>query len=124
MGRSAFRDGFTDSALTEFGKLFDDVLFPLGVNTFGGVSDIDESGKIIVLMTQRINALVNRNECDQGIITGYFYGATELFGIARFTAAGAIDTSRRIRTGSRRPGSRFVTRSPRRRSRTGGRWWW
>lgn len=66
--------GFSDSALAEFGKLFDDVLYPLGVNTFGGVSDIDESGKIIVLMTQRINALVNKTECEQGIVTGYFYG--------------------------------------------------
>ena len=66
--------GFSDSALTEFGKLFDDVLYPLGIATFGGVSDIDESGKIIVLMSQRINALVKRDECDQGIITGYFYG--------------------------------------------------
>ena len=50
------------------------MLYPLGINTFGGVSDIDESGKIIVLMTQRINALVNRSECQQGIVTGYFYG--------------------------------------------------
>ncbi len=66
--------GFSDSALTEFGKLFDDVLYPLGISTFGGVSDIDESGKIIVLMSQRINALVARDECNQGIITGYFYG--------------------------------------------------
>ena len=66
--------GFSDSALTEFGKLFDDVLYPLGIETFGGVSDIDVSGKIIVLMTQRINALVAKDECDQGIVTGYFYG--------------------------------------------------
>ena len=66
--------GFSDSELVEFGKLFDDVLYPLGIQTFGGVSDIDESGKIIVLMTQRINELVNRSECQQGIVTGYFYG--------------------------------------------------
>ena len=66
--------GFSDSALTEFGKLFDDVLYPLGVASFGSVSDIDESGKIIVLMSQRINALVAKDECQQGIITGYFYG--------------------------------------------------
>ena len=66
--------GFSDSALAEFGKLFDDVLYPLGVATFGSVSDIDESGKIIVLMSQRINALVSKNECQNGIITGYFYG--------------------------------------------------
>ena len=66
--------GFTDSALTEFGKLFDDVLYPLATATFGSVSDIDESGKIIVLMSQRINALVAKDECQQGIITGYFYG--------------------------------------------------
>ena len=66
--------GFSDSALTEFGKLFDDVLYPLGIQTFGGVSDIDVSGKIIVLMTQRINALVAKNECTDGIVTGYFYG--------------------------------------------------
>ena len=46
----------------------------LGVAAFGSVSDIDESGKIIVLMSQRINALVAKDECQQGIITGYFYG--------------------------------------------------
>lgn len=66
--------GFTDAQLTEFGKLFDDVLYPLGIQTFGDVSDIDATGKIIVLMTQRINALVARNECSNGIVTGYFYG--------------------------------------------------
>ena len=67
--------GFTDEAIAALGPLFDRTLFPIGSAAFGSASDIDANGRIIVLMTPKVNALVNAAECaEQGFITGYFFG--------------------------------------------------
>jgi hypothetical protein len=67
--------GFTDEAIAALGPLFDQTLYPIGSGAFGSESDIDSNGRIIVLMTPKVNALVNAGECaEQGFITGYFFG--------------------------------------------------
>ena len=67
--------GFTDAALAEFGRLFDNPLFAITMQAFGGVSDIDNNGRVIVLLTQHVNALTAASEClTSGYVTGYFYG--------------------------------------------------
>ena len=67
--------GFTDADIARLGSLFDQRLYPLGAGAFGDPSDIDANGKVIVLMSPRVNALVNASECrDDGFITGYFFG--------------------------------------------------
>ena len=66
---------YTDAEFNAFGRLFDDVLYPIDENAFGPPSDIDGNGHIIVLMSQRINQLTKAADCPtQGYVAGYFYG--------------------------------------------------
>ena len=66
-------NGFSDSVLTRLGTWFDQDLYPLGVNTFGGPSDIDGNGKVIVLMTPVVNGLTPTTNCNV-VIAGFFFG--------------------------------------------------
>ena len=66
---------FSDSAYAAFGKLFDDVLYPIDTVAFGAPSDIDGNGHIIVLLSQKINELTPAADCQtKGFVAGYFYG--------------------------------------------------
>jgi hypothetical protein len=66
---------YTDEEFVAFGRLFDDVLYPIDESAFGPPSDIDGNGHIIVLMSQRINELTEAADCPtQGYVAGYFYG--------------------------------------------------
>lgn len=67
--------GFTDEDIQAFGDLFDKTLHPLGVQTFGAESDIDNNGHIAVLFTPLVNALTPSASCaTSGYVTGYFFG--------------------------------------------------
>ena len=66
---------YTDAELARLGSLFDTVLYPTVVGSFGPESDIDRNGKVLVFLTPRVNALVAANDCGQrGFVTGFFYG--------------------------------------------------
>jgi hypothetical protein len=67
------QNGFSDATLTRLGTWFDQDLYPIGVSTFGGASDIDANGHVIVLMTPVVNALTPRANCDV-VIAGFFFG--------------------------------------------------
>ena len=68
-------NGFTTTRLQRFGDLFDQTLYPIDTTAFGRPTDIDGNGRLIVLMTPRVNALVDETEClTDGFITGYFFG--------------------------------------------------
>ena len=62
-----------DADLARIGQLFDSRLYELDIKLFGSESDLDRNGKVIVLMSQYINGLVERAECSSGFIAGYFY---------------------------------------------------
>jgi uncharacterized protein (TIGR03437 family) len=67
--------GFTDQQLDLLGRLFDRKLYPVTVNAFGSVSDIDRNGHVAVLMTPVVNRLTDAATCQQfGYVTGFFYG--------------------------------------------------
>lgn len=69
------RDTLTRSEYADFGKLFDDVLYPIDTGAFGSPSDVDANGHIIVLLSQRINQLTPSTDCaSKGYIAGYFFG--------------------------------------------------
>ncbi len=71
----AFPLGFDDTKLEALGRLFDQDLFPLGISHFGGVSDIDDNGRVIVLLTPVVNSLSDRATCaTQGFVSGFFFG--------------------------------------------------
>lgn len=68
--------GFTAAEYANFGKLFDEVLYPIDTAAFGFPSDVDGNGHIIVLLSQKINQLTSRSECSStgAFVAGYFFG--------------------------------------------------
>ena len=49
-------DGFTDADLQMMGDFFDDVIWASSIAEFDYVNDIDGNGRVVMLITQRINA--------------------------------------------------------------------
>ena len=74
--------GFSDADIAEIGNMFDDDLYPIAVDRFGAESDIDGNGVVIVLLSKQINALIDADDCDNGFISGFFFGADIAPGIA------------------------------------------
>jgi hypothetical protein len=65
--------GFTASQLAAFGSLFDQTLYPIDTAAFGPPSDVDENGRVIMLMTPAVNALTKASDCQtNGFIGGFF----------------------------------------------------
>ena len=68
-------NGFTADQLQAFGQLFDQTLYPLDISTFGTPSDIDQNGRLIMLLSPIVNALTPTSDCaTQGFIGGFFDG--------------------------------------------------
>jgi hypothetical protein len=68
-------DQFTDAELTRLGQHFDRDLYPIDVAVFGAESDIDGNGKVIMLLTPVVNALIPKPACQtEGFVLGFFYG--------------------------------------------------
>ena len=68
-------NGFTSDQLQGFGQLFDQVLYPIDINTFGTPSDIDQNGHLIMLLSPIVNALTPASTCQtQGFVGGFFDG--------------------------------------------------
>jgi hypothetical protein len=66
-------NGFTPTQLTNFGTLFDQTLYPIDTTAFGGPSDIDGNGHVIMLMTPVVNADTPTATCNsQGFVAGFF----------------------------------------------------
>jgi hypothetical protein len=65
--------GFTPSQLQGFGQSFDQVLYPIDTTAFGVPSDIDQNGRVIVLMSQVVNGDTPASTCAiQGYVAGFF----------------------------------------------------
>ncbi|MBM4188932.1 MAG: hypothetical protein FJ206_16650 [Gemmatimonadetes bacterium] len=56
----------------ELGQTFDNRLYPIDQAAFGSESDIDTNQRIIILMTDAVNALTPN--CTGGRVVGYFFG--------------------------------------------------
>ncbi len=66
--------GYTPTDLTTVGQLFDDHLYPIDTTAFGHESDIDNNGRVVVLLTPRVNQLSPNCNVDGSVILGYFFG--------------------------------------------------
>jgi hypothetical protein len=74
-------NGLSDADLSALRDVFDTRLYPLDRTAFGSESDIDSNTVVIVLMTNQVNELVSKSECENtGFVTGYFYGADLIAG--------------------------------------------
>jgi hypothetical protein len=66
-------NGFTAAQLQQFGAYFDQTLYPIDTAAFGAPSDVDQNGRVIMLMTPAVNALVTASSCQtQGYVAGFF----------------------------------------------------
>jgi hypothetical protein len=67
--------GMDSVSLDSLSHIFDARLFALDTAAFGGVSDIDNNGVVIVLMSGVVNALVSSAQCQaSGFVAGFFFG--------------------------------------------------
>ena len=67
-------NGLDSADIDTLKQVFDARLYPLAVDTFGAVSDIDSNGVVIALMSPVVNSLVTKAECDSaGFIAGFFF---------------------------------------------------
>jgi hypothetical protein len=68
-------NGFTAAQLNDFGRLFDQLLYTMTVKAFGALSDIDQNGRVLVLLTPVINSLSPAADCATvGYVAGFFLG--------------------------------------------------
>ena len=66
-------NGFTSAQLQTFGTYFDQTLYPIDTTAFGAPSDVDQNGRVIMLMTPAVNALVSASSCQtEGYVAGFF----------------------------------------------------
>ena len=55
-----------------FGAIFDDPIYSVEVEAFGGTSDVDENGKVIILFTPKVNRLSTPGSGE--FVGGFFFG--------------------------------------------------
>lgn len=71
---------FTQSDFNDFGQTFDDTIYPADTLYFGRESDIDNNGKVIVVVSGIINALPGTDpEWDGSYFIGGFFLPIDLF---------------------------------------------
>ena len=63
----------SDQEFQDLGSLFDDEQYEVATGFFGSESDVDQNGLVFILMTPVVNGLTAADECEDGIITGFFF---------------------------------------------------
>ncbi len=63
--------GFSSSDYASFATMFDTLINPLDVQTFGQPTDIDHNGKVVILFTKEVNKLTPRGS--GGVVGGFFF---------------------------------------------------
>ena len=70
----------SDALIDQLGDRFDDQTYDIDREAFGPETDIDDNGRIIVLMTATVNGANTQATVDQGgVFTGFFFGIDLLF---------------------------------------------
>jgi hypothetical protein len=67
-------NGFSGPDIQTLGTLFDQHLYPIDTTAFGRESDVDGNGVVLVLLSDRINALSPNCAQTRQVIVGYFFG--------------------------------------------------
>ncbi len=68
--------GFSDADYQSIAATFDTLVAPLGGETFGEPTDIDNNGKVVLFFTREVNALTPGNS---GAYVGGFFWSRDLF---------------------------------------------
>jgi hypothetical protein len=65
-------NGFTPTQLNDFGKLFDQTLYPIDTTAFGSPVDLDANGRVVMLMSPVVNGDSPAAQCaTQGYVAGF-----------------------------------------------------
>jgi hypothetical protein len=65
-------NGFTSTQLNDFGKLFDQTLYPIDTLAFGLPVDLDGNGRVVMLMSPVVNGDSPAAQCaTQGFVAGF-----------------------------------------------------
>src|SRR2546422_166694 len=75
---AAPQPGLSQTDLDNLRAVFDTRLYETDTRAFGSESDIDNNGKVIVLMSGKVNSLVTSAQCTSptgGFVAGFFFGA-------------------------------------------------
>ena len=73
---AAPQPGLSQADLDNLRIVFDTRLYETDTLAFGGESDIDNNGMVIVLMSGKVNAMVPAAQCaTTGFVAGFFFGA-------------------------------------------------
>ena len=65
--------GLSDAQVQQFGAYFDQTLYPIDTAAFGQPSDVDQNGRVIMLMSPVVNADTPRLSCvTLGYVLGFF----------------------------------------------------
>jgi hypothetical protein len=71
----------TAAEIQQIGDRFDDQSYPTDVGAFGGPSDIDANGKVIIILSPTVNALTTPDIMAQGArIVGFFFAIDLIVG--------------------------------------------
>ncbi len=65
-------DTLQDADYQNLGQTFDTYHYPIDLAAFGAESDLDQNGRIVILMTDAVNNLTP--DCTNGRVLGYFFG--------------------------------------------------
>ncbi|HEV8358479.1 MAG TPA: hypothetical protein VGQ17_17125 [Gemmatimonadales bacterium] len=66
-------NGFTASDLQAFSQYFDQTLYDIVVGAFGPPTDLDQNGRVIMLLSPIVNAISPAAQCaTQGFVAGFF----------------------------------------------------
>jgi hypothetical protein len=66
-------DGLVEQDFATLGATFDLDLYEVNARAFGAESDVDQNGRLVILMTPVVNQLTPTEECDVAVITGFFF---------------------------------------------------
>ena len=65
--------GFTAADLQAFSQYFDQTLYSIDVGAFGPPSDVDQNGRVIMLLSPVVNAISPASQCaSEGFVAGFF----------------------------------------------------
>ncbi|HJR64638.1 MAG TPA: hypothetical protein VJ803_13120 [Gemmatimonadaceae bacterium] len=65
-------NGFTDAEYASIAVTFDTLVYPLAVDAFGGESDIDANGRVVIFYTRAVNQLTPQGS--GSFVGGFFFG--------------------------------------------------
>ena len=66
-------NGFPEENFEELGAIFDDELYIVGTQAFGAESDVDEDGRVAILLTPVVNSLTPKDVCEESFVAGFFF---------------------------------------------------